>query len=145
MNQTETVPVVKNTDMETNTHKPTVKPRLPKYDSQSETTNDTCLWLRTILGRNRNQHRNTKHRLPTPTHALTILNKDKTRENKGQNVTLSVPALTHLDCLRLLDGNEVNRQWLKWLRSLFVCVGVQGKGLIRERCSTGLCLTTRGY
>ena len=24
--------------------------RLPKYDSQSETTNDTCLWLRTIPG-----------------------------------------------------------------------------------------------
>ena len=33
--------VVKNTDTETNTHKQTVKPRLPKYDSQSETTNDT--------------------------------------------------------------------------------------------------------
>ena len=35
--------VVKNTDTETNTHQETVKPRLPKYDSQSETTNDTCL------------------------------------------------------------------------------------------------------
>ena len=44
--------VVKNTDTETITHKHTEKPRLPKYDSQSETTNDSCLWLRTILGRN---------------------------------------------------------------------------------------------
>ena len=32
-----------NTETGTITHKHTVKPRLPKYDSQSETTNDTCL------------------------------------------------------------------------------------------------------
>ena len=35
------------------------------------------------------KHRYTKHRLPTPTHTLTILNKGKTKENKGQNVTIS--------------------------------------------------------
>ena len=32
-----------NTETGTITHKHTVKPRLPKSDSQSETTNDTCL------------------------------------------------------------------------------------------------------
>ena len=31
--------------------------------------------------------------MPTPTHALTILNKDKTKENKGQNVTPSHPKM----------------------------------------------------
>ena len=61
-----------------------MQPRLPKYDSQSETTNDTCLWLRTILGRNIEipKSKKNKHRLPTPTHALTILNNDKTKEIK---------------------------------------------------------------
>ena len=29
---------------------------LPKYDSQSETTNDTCLWLRTIPGQTQNHN-----------------------------------------------------------------------------------------
>ena len=72
-----------NTHTETNTHQPTVKPRLPKYDSQSETTNDLPL----IENHNKpdteiEKHRNTKPRLPTPTHTLTILNKDKTKEIK---------------------------------------------------------------
>jgi serine/threonine protein kinase len=44
-----------NTKQKLNTHNQNGENRLPKYDSQSEITNDTCLWLRTILGQT---HRN---------------------------------------------------------------------------------------
>ena len=42
--------VTTNTETGTITHQHTVKPRLPKYGSQSETMTNTCLWLRTISG-----------------------------------------------------------------------------------------------
>ena len=49
----------KDTKQKTTTHTTTGGKRLPMYGIQSETTIDSCLWLRTTPGQT---HRNRKHR-----------------------------------------------------------------------------------
>ena len=67
-NKTETVLSGADTKTENNYPQNTGGKSLPKYGSQTKTTIDSCLWLRTTPGQT---HRNRKHRMPTPTHALT--------------------------------------------------------------------------
>jgi hypothetical protein len=110
--KTETVPCGPNTHMETNTHKPKVKPRLPKYDSQSGTTIDSCLWLRTILGRTQNP--NIEKHTDCPPNSRPDHTKTKTKQ-RSERDTCRVWRLLSA-CLFSQECPEINYAGLPWGR-----------------------------
>jgi hypothetical protein len=95
-----------NTDTETITHKTTVKPRLPKYDSQSETTNDTCLWLRTILGRTQNNNLDTQN-IECPPNS-------RPDQLKQTNNTITRVRTWHNQTVSPEEGTALLKHWLGW-------------------------------